>query len=182
MVDLNVIERARATPKVALLEVIQMDPAVRGILQTFDHWHSLVMCSSILFHRIMVHDTRPKKCRSLAGLHFDAQTREIGFTAFFDIRQVQEEGQNTRTAAQTVLTPATKETKVKISEKRDMNCLVQNLRRHVVMHAVELSRFVLQDLEGFRVRIRDIRDFLNLPDCGPDARMVFTTSSAPCIG
>lgn len=96
--NLQVVERARAPPQITLREVIQVNPRVGSVFLSLDHRGGGMMRAGILGLGFAVHDARPDQRATTLGLHFDAQVGEDGLAAFLDVREVQEECEDTRTA------------------------------------------------------------------------------------
>ena len=92
------------------------------------------MCStSDLFVRIAVQSAGPQERFSLLGLHSDIERGEGRFPPFFHVREVQKEGEDSRTT-------------------RQLSILVAV----VVMNAVPLSYLVLEDLKGLVIFLFEI--------------------------
>ena len=56
---LQVVKRTRAAPQIALGEVIQVNPSIRGVLFALDHRGRSVVCARILCLGFTVHDAGP---------------------------------------------------------------------------------------------------------------------------
>ena len=55
----QLVEGAGASPQIAVLEVVEVDPGVGGVLLAADHCGRLVVRARVLDLRIVVHYTRP---------------------------------------------------------------------------------------------------------------------------
>jgi len=83
-----------------------VDPGVGGVLFAFDHSGRCVVRARVLGLRFAVHHTGPDQRTPAFGLHFDAQVGEDRLASFFDVREVQEEGENTWATGQKLLATA----------------------------------------------------------------------------
>ena len=80
---LYLVESAGAAPQVAVLEVVQVDPGVGGVLLPFDHGSGLVVRAVVLRLQVVVHHTGPQEglpftwldyiVTSNMGIHYDTQ-------------------------------------------------------------------------------------------------------------
>lgn len=100
---LNVIKGTRAAPEVALREVIQMDPRVRGVFLALDHGRRRVVGAGVLCLWLVVHHAGPNQGTAALGFYFDAQIGEDCLASFLDVREVQKEGENAGAAGQEFL-------------------------------------------------------------------------------
>lgn len=94
---LNVIEGPGASPQVALLEIIQMDPTVGSEFDALLHRHSFVVCARILLHGVMIVSAGPQNGRAFSWFDLYSNLGEVCLSSFFNIRQIQKECQNSRT-------------------------------------------------------------------------------------
>ncbi len=77
-----------------------MNPRVGRVLLSFDHRHGCVVCTRVLFLRVLVHGGGPQHGLALGGLHRNVEVGEAGLAALLDVAEVQEESQDTWAAAQ----------------------------------------------------------------------------------
>lgn len=101
----EVVEGAGAAPQVALGEVVEVDPGVGRVLLALDHSCGGVVRAGVLVLGVAVHYARPDERTSAFGLDLDAQIGEHRLAALLDVREVEKEGEDARTAGEEFLTP-----------------------------------------------------------------------------
>mmetsp|Transcript_28711 Transcript_28711/g.43893 ORF Transcript_28711/g.43893 Transcript_28711/m.43893 type:complete len:204 (-) Transcript_28711:1124-1735(-) len=130
------VGNSRATSFLSRYNVIQMDPNISSKLCTFIYRNCLMHRSEILFNRIRVENTWPKKSSSFLGadhkivlaLRLCISNMQSSSSALFNIREVKVESQNTWTTGSL--------------------CLVFYV---IMMSTIKLSFFITKHLKVFKI-------------------------------
>lgn len=80
-----------------------MDPRVGGVFLALDHRRRGVISPWVLVLRVAVQNAGPDERAAAFWLDLDVEVGEDGLAAFFNVGEIQEEGENARAAGEKFL-------------------------------------------------------------------------------